>query len=50
MKKLMLDVDELKVTSFETETRGTVAAHVLSGLSCPCPTRPTRNTCCTPLV
>lgn len=54
MKKLKMAVEELKVTSFETETRdgerGTVAAHAFSGFSCPCPTLPTRNTCCTPLA
>jgi hypothetical protein len=54
MEKLKLTVEELQVTSFDTETKdgegGTVAAHGLSGLSCPrCPTVPTRDgTCCTP--
>lgn len=52
MNKLMLTLDELRVTSFETETndgeRGTVAAHGLSGLTCPhCVTILTRD-CCTP--
>ena len=53
MDKLTLALDELQVTSFETEkkdeARGTVAAH-LSGFTCPaCPTVPTRyGTCCTP--
>lgn len=54
MKKLTLAIEELEVASFETEThggdRGTVAAHGLSGYSCPCPTLPTRYTCCTPIV
>jgi hypothetical protein len=54
MKKLTLAVEELEVASFETETadgeRGTVAAHGLSGPSCPCQTWLTRNTCCTPLI
>lgn len=54
MDKLKLTVDELRVTSFDTEAngggRGTVAAQGLSGLTCPrCPTVPTRDgTCCTP--
>jgi len=53
MKKLKMMLEELKVTSFETEAKddqaGTVAAH-FSGFTCPaCPTVPTRyGTCCTP--
>jgi hypothetical protein len=61
MKKLTLAVEELEVTSFETETgadgRGTVAAHGASGFTCIdcrtvfCDTIPTRHgTCCTPIV
>jgi len=61
MKKLTLMVEELEVTSFETQAgadeRGTVAAHVASGLTCIdcrtrlCDTVPTRDgTCCTPLA
>jgi len=54
MRKMKLEIEELEVTSFETVTeedgRGTVAAHDLSGVSCPCQSYPTRNTCCTPLV
>ena len=52
MKKLKMVLEELEVTSFETEVKddqaGTVAAH--SGFTCPaCPTVPTRyGTCCTP--
>jgi hypothetical protein len=54
MKKLKMTFEELEVTSFETEAKddqtGTVAAHGLSGLTCPaCPSVPTRyGTCCTP--
>jgi hypothetical protein len=54
MKKVKLMIEELEVSSFETETkddgRGTIAAHGLSGFTCPaCPTVPTRyGTCCTP--
>ena len=54
MKKLAMTVEELEVTSFETEAKedegGTVAAHDFSGYTCPrCPTVPTRDgTCCTP--
>ena len=54
MHKLKLEA--LEVTSFETEApdaeRGTVAAHELSGLTCPvCHSIPTRvDTCCTPVV
>ena len=54
MKKLKMALDELEVTSFDTEPKdeqaGTVAAHDFSGLTCPaCPTVPTRyGTCCTP--
>ena len=53
MKKLAMTLEELEVTSFETETKddegGTVAAHGFSGFSCPrCdPTIITRD-CCTP--
>ncbi len=61
MKKLTLAVEELRITSFETEAsgagRGTVAAHGASGFTCidcqtlRCGTIPTRDgTCCTPLV
>ena len=53
MKKIALDVESLEVSSFETvaeEGRGTVAAHDLSGVSCPCQSWPTRYTCCTPLA
>lgn len=54
MQKLKMTVEELEVTSFETEAKdeqpGTVAAHGFSGFTCPaCPTVPTRyGTCCTP--
>jgi hypothetical protein len=54
MKKLKMAIEELEVTSFELEAKddqaGTVAAHDLSGYTCPaCPTVPTRyGTCCTP--
>ncbi len=59
LKKLALVVEELVVTSFETQSeadgRGTVAAHVASGFTCIdcgtvlCDTIPTRHgTCCTP--
>ena len=54
MKKLRMTIEELRVTSFETEVKkdqgGTVAGHGFSGLTCPeCPTVPTRyGTCCTP--
>jgi hypothetical protein len=61
MKKLTLMVEDLEVTSFETESprgdRGTVAGHALSGFTCVdcrtvfCDTIPTRHgTCCTPLA
>jgi hypothetical protein len=61
MKKLALVVEELEVTSFETQAsnadHGTVAAHGLSGFTCVdcqtlrCGTIPTRDgTCCTSLV
>ncbi|HET7234286.1 MAG TPA: pinensin family lanthipeptide [Longimicrobium sp.] len=51
MKKLAMTIEDLVVTSFETEAegeeRGTVAAH-LSGFTCPyCKTVLTRD-CCTP--
>ena len=52
MKKLKMTIEELKVTSFETEAKddqgGT--ARDFSGFTCPaCPTVPTRyGTCCTP--
>ena len=54
MKKLEMNVEELAVTSFETEAKdgrtGTVEAHDFSGYTCPaCPTVPTLyGTCCTP--
>lgn len=54
MNKLKMTVENLEITSFETEPKdagqGTVAAHGLSGFTCPaCPTVPTRyGTCCTP--
>ena len=52
MRKIKLDIDEIKVASFETETpeaeRGTVAGHDISGYTCPyCKTVLTRD-CCTP--
>ncbi len=54
MRKLSLSVEELEVASFETVTeengRGTVDAYDLSGVSCPCQSYPTRDTCCTPVV
>jgi len=54
MRKLKLSIEELEIASFETQTedgdRGTVGAHGFSGFSCPCPTLPTRITCCTPVV
>ncbi len=54
MQKMKLEIEGLEVTSFETVTeeegRGTVAAHGLSGVSCPCQSYPTRLTCCTPVV
>ena len=54
MKKLTLAIEELEVTSFETDTkdgeRGTVAAHGASGLTCPyCRTVLTYD-CCTPIA
>lgn len=54
MKKLKMAIEELEVTSFDTETpdaeRGTVAGHDVSGLTCPyCRTILTRD-CCTPRV
>lgn len=54
MNKLKMTLEELKITSFETEAKeggqGTVAAHALSGYTCPiCRTVPTWDgTCCTP--
>ena len=54
MHKLRMTIEELEITSFETETRndegGTVKANGFSGYTCPaCPTVPTRyGTCCTP--
>jgi hypothetical protein len=54
MQKLKMTIEELEVTSFQTETKedqaGTVAAHGFSGYTCPaCPTVPTRyGTCGTP--
>jgi hypothetical protein len=54
MKKLKMEIEDLRITSFETEAKdeqaGTVEAHDFSGFTCPaCPTVPTRyGTCCTP--
>lgn len=54
MQKLKMEIEDLRVTSFETdetaERAGTVEAHDFSGFTCPaCPTVPTRyGTCCTP--
>ena len=54
MQKLKMEIEDLQVTSFETEVKddraGTVEAHDFSGFTCPaCPTVPTRyGTCCTP--
>ncbi|HYH83572.1 MAG TPA: pinensin family lanthipeptide [Longimicrobium sp.] len=54
MQKLRMTLEELEVTSFETERKdeegGTVAAHGFSGYTCPrCPSVPTwYGTCCTP--
>ena len=55
MEKLKLNVDALTVTSFEAaideDTRGTVAAHAISGSAFTCRSCPTIvNTCCTPVV
>ncbi|HET7464336.1 MAG TPA: hypothetical protein VFJ82_23965 [Longimicrobium sp.] len=49
MKKLMLDVDDLRIASFETEVpcEADKAAAVITGTACI--TRPTvYGTCCTP--
>ena len=52
MKKLKMVLEELEVTSFETEVKDeeTGTVHGFSGFTCPaCPTVPTRyGTCCTP--
>jgi hypothetical protein len=54
MNKLQMAIEDLEVTSFETERnddgRGTIEAQEFSGLTCPaCPSVPTRyGTCCTP--
>ena len=54
MEKLRLSVEDLAVTSFETDDaerdRGTVQAHMISGSYNTCKTCPTNNTCCTPIV
>lgn len=48
-KRIRLALDELAVTTFETESVATLQANVISGAYPTCRTCPTINgTCCTP--
>ncbi|HSU16893.1 hypothetical protein [Longimicrobium sp.] len=48
-KRIRLALEELAVTTFETESKDALQAHVISGAYPTCRTCPTINgTCCTP--